>query len=74
LENLLNESNAKDRDVEILRKRVMIETNELNQFNSKIEMHTRAQNDKEKFQVSYYLTVDEFIIVPLPRRNKGRDK
>lgn len=36
LENLLNENNAKERDLEILRKRVMIETNELNAINGKI--------------------------------------
>jgi hypothetical protein len=40
LENLLNESNAKDRDIEILRKRVMIETNELNSLNHNIDTFT----------------------------------
>ena len=36
LENLLNENNAKERDLEIIRKRVMVETNELNNLNGKI--------------------------------------
>lgn len=41
LENLLNENNAKERDLEILRKRVMMETNELNGLNGKIMRLTR---------------------------------
>ena len=47
LENLLNENNAKERDLEILRKRVMIETNELNSINGKIvrlAQHTNEQS------------------------------
>ena len=37
LDNLLYESNAKERDLDILKKRVMIETNELNNVNGRID-------------------------------------
>jgi hypothetical protein len=48
LENLLNESNAKEKDLEILRKRVMIETNELNSNNAKIERKVKESEKLEK--------------------------
>lgn len=48
---MLNESNAKDRDLEILRKRVMIETNELNSLNNKIELLAKRNNKNDKNDV-----------------------
>ena len=52
LENMLNESNAKERDLEILHRRVMVETNELNSINNKIDLLSKRNNDKEKNEVS----------------------
>lgn len=54
LENMLNESNAKDRDLEILKRRVMIETNELNSVNNKIELLSKRNHDKADKEVSCY--------------------
>ena len=53
LENMLNESNAKDRDLEILKRRVMIETNELNSVNNKIELLSKQKSDKADQEVFF---------------------
>ncbi len=55
LENLLGENNAKEKDLEILRKRVMMETNQLNGINGKIILHSQISNEKNQKDVSHYL-------------------
>ena len=50
---MLNESNAKDRDLEILKRRVMIETNELNSVNNKIELLSKKKSDKADQEVCF---------------------
>ena len=60
LDNLLNESNAKERDLEILKKRVMIETNELNNCNGRIDFKMRRGRKtdlNEEVGISVYVNV-----------------
>lgn len=41
MDTLLAESTAKDRDIEILKKRLLFDTNDLNSLNTEIEAITR---------------------------------